>query len=525
MIECPHCGAANKPESRFCGECGQPLGTPKGITCPMCDTPHPAGITECTQCGARLLPLGVSPSEVPLEPLRPAGQSAPSREEEGAVVEESDRGEGEIGEDIGVAEKVGDGTEPPWLRKLEATPVGRLAEEDAGAEKLERGELPDWLKPPPGFDEMLTEAALIADEEGVAAAQIPPWLEALRPEPEEGVEEPAQAADPTEVAGLLKGIRGSLGIEPILAISRRSVPVEPVAPSTAAQERAELFGAVVREPARPGVMIAQRRRVETLAASSARWMMYLILAAAAVVPILLGSTWSETNMPVTSGTTAMYEAIEGLPQGAVVLVSHDYDPGLAGEMIPQARVVLDHLLERGAQVISVSLTPEGARLSRRVLDEVGASHGYAEGEGYQTLGYVVGVEAGPRAVVEALATAGWSDLVGGAEDIALIVEFAGAPEYLRLWLEQVQGPYGIPMVAGVSATADPFARPYYRNEASRQLLGLMTGLVGAAEYERLSGEAGPALAGMDSQSVVHVAIVLLILAGNVAYFGGRLRGR
>ena len=524
MMECPHCGAANKPESRFCGECGQPLGTPKGITCPMCDTPHPPGITECTQCGARLLPPGVSPSEVPLEPLRSAEQSISSREDEGAVVEESDLGEGEIGEDVGVAEKVGDGTVPPWLRKLEATPVGRLAEEDIGAEKLERGELPDWLELPPDFDEMLTEAALVT-EERVAPAEIPPWLEALRPEPEEGMEEPAQAAGPTEVAGLLKGIRGTLGIEPILAIPRRSVPVEPVAPSTAARERAELFGAVVREPARPGVTMARRRRVETLAASSARWMMYLIIAAAAVVPILLGSTWSEANMTVTGGTTAMYEAIEGLPQGAVVLVSHDYDPGVAGEMIPQARVVLNHLFERGAQVISVSLTPEGARLSRRVLDEVAVSHGYAEGEGYQNMGYVVGVEAGPRAVVEALSTAGWSDLVGGVEDISLMVEFAGAPEYLRLWLEQVQGPYGIPMVAGVSATADPFARPYYRNEASRQLLGLMTGLVGAAEYERLSGEVGPALASMDSQSLVHIAIVLLILVGNVAYFGGRLRGR
>lgn len=490
----------------------------------MCDTPHPPGITECTQCGARLLPPGVSPSEVPLEPLRSAAESAPSREDEGAVVEESDLGEVEIGEDVGVAESVGDGTVPPWLRKLEATPVGRLAEEDIGAEKLERGELPDWLELPPDFDEMLTEAALVT-EERVAPAEIPPWLEALRPEPEEGMEEPAQAAGPTEVAGLLKGIRGTLGIEPILAIPRRSVPVEPVARSTAARERAELFGAVVREPARPGVTIARRRRVETLAASSARWMMYLIIAAAAAVPILLGSTWSEANMTVTGGTTAMYEAIEGLPQGAVVLVSHDYDPGVAGEMIPQARVVLNHLLERGAQVISVSLTPEGARLSRRVLDEVAVSQGYAEGEGYQNMGYVVGVEAGPRAVVEALSTAGWSDLVGGAEDISLMVEFAGAPEYLRLWLEQVQGPYGIPMVAGVSATADPFARPYYRNEASRQLLGLMTGLVGAAEYERLSGEAGPALASMDSQSLVHIAIVLLILVGNVAYFGGRLRGR
>jgi hypothetical protein len=485
----------------------------------MCDTPHAPGITECTKCGARLLPPGVSPSEVPLEPFRAEEPSIPS--DESALMEEGDLGEEETGEEVGPGAEV----VPPWLRKLAGTPAGELTEEDAGAERIERGELPDWLEVPPEFEHMLGEAALIAEEEGVAPAEIPPWLEALRPEPEEGMEASVQAASPTEASGLLRGIRGTLGIEPILAIARRSVPVEPVAPSSTAQERAELFGAVVREPARPGVTIARRGRVEQLAASSARSMMYLILAAAAVVPILLGSRWSEANMPVTAGTTAMYETIEALPQGAVVLVSHDYDPGAAGEMLPQARVVLSHLFERGAQVISVSLTPEGARLSRQVLDEVGPERGYAEGEGYQSLGYFVGVEAGPRAVVEGLATAGWSELVGDAHDISLIVEFAGTSEYLRLWLEQVQGPYGIPMVAGVSGTADPYARPYYRNEASRQLLGLMTGLVGAAEYERLSGEAGYALAGMDSQSLVHIAIILLILVGNVVYFVGRLRGR
>jgi hypothetical protein len=141
------------------------------------------------------------------------------------------------------------------------------------------------------------------------------------------------------------------------------------------------------------------------------------------------------------------------------------------------------------------------------------------------LGYVVGVEAGPRIVFEELSTHGWSDFVAEGEQIALLVEFAGAPEHLRLWLEQVQGPYGVPMVAGVSATADPFARPYYRNEARRQLIGLITGLVGAAEYEHIGGQAGPALTAMDSQSVVHIAIVLLILVGNMAYFGSRVRGK
>jgi hypothetical protein len=489
----------------------------------MCDTPHPPGITVCTVCGAALVPPGVSPSEVPLEPFKREEEDATEAEEEG-VAAVSGPAQEEVVEEGGVAEEPGEETAPPWLKKVEELAVEGGAEPGEG-EEIQRGELPEWLEVPADFDEMLSEAARGAEQEGVARAEIPSWLESLRPEEAAEVEEPAEAAASAELTGLLKGIRGTLGIEPVLAIPRRAVAAEAAVPSQDAYERAELFSAVAREPARPGVTLAPRRRAEQLVASTVRWMTYLIVAVAVLVPILLGSRWSEENMTVGGSTTAMYETIERLPPGAVVLVSQDYDPGAAGEMLPQARAVLHHLLERGARVINVSLTPEGARLSQQVYDAVAGDYGYGTGEGYQMLGYVVGVEAGPRSVIEGLLTGGWSDLVDDVGDIALIVEFSGTPEYLRLWLEQVQGPYGIPMVAGVSATADPFARPYYRNDAHRQLLGLMTGLVGAAEYEKLSGESGPALASMDSQSVVHIAIILLILAGNAAYFSGRLAGR
>jgi hypothetical protein len=311
----------------------------------------------------------------------------------------------------------------------------------------------------------------------------------------------------------------------MLAIPRQASPTTAMAPPGVAYERAELFSQVVREPARAGEKLAVPQRAESLAASSTRWVTYVILAAVVVVPLLLGSRWSEANMASTPAATAMYEAIEALPPDSVALVSHDYDPGVAGEMVPQARAVLAHLMRRGVRVVSVSLTPEGSRLSQQLLDELARDHGYVYGQDYVSLGYVVGVEAGPRSVVEGLVGADWTDLIADVQDIALVVDFAGAPGYLRLWLEQVQAPYGLPMVAGVSGTADPFARPYYRNQAQRQLLGLVTGLVGAAEYERLSGQPGVALAGMDSQSVGHLAVVLLIVTGNVAYFSQRLKGK
>jgi hypothetical protein len=516
--KCPHCGASNKPDSRFCGECGQPLGVPKGVTCPMCDTPNPPAVSVCTNCGAQLLPPGLTHFDVPLVVEGPGGEVA------GTEAEAPTEPAGDLAERVdtvteGVAEGVSEQPVPPWLKKLDAQP-----EEEAPSEP-EEAPFPEWLEVPPDFEQMLAEASAAAEEEEVAPGEIPSWLHALRPEGGEGVGALPESMGPAETTGLLKGIRGTLGIEPVLAIPRRAAPLSILEPSSVSQERAEVFGALAREPARAGVEVTGPRRVQGLMASTARWIMYLILMAGVAVPILLGGRWFEADIPVTPATTSMYEVVEALPPGALVLVSHDYDPGAAGEMIPQAEAVLRHLMARQARLINVSLTPEGARLSQRAVEQVAEEFWYEEGEDYLALGYIPGVEAGPRAIVEGLNSGQWSDFVGDGQDISLIVALAGTPEYLRLWLEQVQAPYGVPMVAGVSATADPYARPYYGNGAQRQLLGLMTGLVGAAEYERQTGREGLALESMDSQSVAHVVMVLLIVVGNVAYFGGRLRGK
>ena len=60
---------------------------------------------------------------------------------------------------------------------------------------------------------------------------------------------------------------------------------------------------------------------------------------------------------------------------------------------------------------------------------------------------------------------------------------------------------------------------------SGQLKGLLAGLVGAAEYEILLNRPGKANAGMTIQSFVHLAVILLILAGNIAFFMQKQRGR
>jgi hypothetical protein len=69
------------------------------------------------------------------------------------------------------------------------------------------------------------------------------------------------------------------------------------------------------------------------------------------------------------------------------------------------------------------------------------------------------------------------------------------------------------MVLGATAV---MTTDYYPYLSSGQILGLIGGMKGAAEYERLNDFFGDARRGMDAQSLVHVVIVLLVIVGNAA---------
>jgi len=76
----------------------------------------------------------------------------------------------------------------------------------------------------------------------------------------------------------------------------------------------------------------------------------------------------------------------------------------------------------------------------------------------------------------------------------------------------------VKIAAAATALIATQVMPYLK---SGQMVGMLTGLRGAAEYENLIGKPGEAVAGMDAQSVAHVAIILVILVGNIGYYSER----
>lgn len=77
MAYCPHCGTANKPNSKFCKNCGAVLSAPHEIRCAICGTFNRAGDGFCSHCGARLgatRPMAVETADT-LAPFKPLPQS------------------------------------------------------------------------------------------------------------------------------------------------------------------------------------------------------------------------------------------------------------------------------------------------------------------------------------------------------------------------------------------------------------------------------------------------------------------
>ncbi|MBI2845872.1 MAG: zinc ribbon domain-containing protein [Chloroflexi bacterium] len=488
-IWCPVCGTANREGSKFCNNCGARLEAEEGVRCPMCGHFNPPELEICSNCGARLKPL-VAPSgeEETSEPIAESTSEPTGHEPELAEPIGEEKAQEEVAQSITAQQPP---SEEYWIGEEEEPPPDLTPPEFAGP-----GEEVSPEPSPEELDFLPVEEVLPEEKE-----EIPAGMEEEMPAAEEVPAGVAEAVYPPP-SGLL------------------------ATAAAAGSEQAALFHKIVTQ-ARPTPKALPRptpaRRTE--------WIIYLAVAVAIIVPLLSGGSL-DTGTSISPGARSFYDALNALPAGSKVLIAHDYDPTVAAEMLPQARAILRHLGAQGAKVLSVSLTPQGPALAQQALQDTLAVEGYSYGVDYLNLGYVAGGEAGLRALARGSFFALSRDYLEGKgfawyaisqgfsslQNVDLIVVLAGSQDNLRLWVEQIQTPFQKRMVAGVSAQADPAARPYLR---SRQIVGLLSGLVGAAEYERITGLPGRASLGVAAQSWGQAALVLLIILGNFAYFLGR----
>lgn len=258
-----------------------------------------------------------------------------------------------------------------------------------------------------------------------------------------------------------------------------------------------------------------------------RWI-FLFVALAVIIPLSFPVKLPvEPSKPVLSA----YAAVEALPPDSLVCMSFDYGPSTKVELHPMAVATLRHLFRRNAKVVGIALLPEGAFFGREALNMVAAESGKKYGTDYVNLGYKNGGEVVLRGIGDDFRNLYTDDLEGTrVDDLPLMKRVrgwrsfdmvftwsAGKPgiiEHVRV----VGSQYDRVLVGGVTAVQAPEMYPFLN---AGQLVGLLSGLRGAAEYEVLLGKEGTATRGMDAQSIVHFLIAGFILFSNIVYFAER----
>ncbi len=230
---------------------------------------------------------------------------------------------------------------------------------------------------------------------------------------------------------------------------------------------------------------------------------------------------------VSPPVQTLYDAVEAIPTGSIVMLGADYSPDTMPELQPMVDTFLRHAFARDLRVVVACLWPASPPLVERAMTPLAEEFGKEYGVDYVNLGYMAGgivTLLGMGASIPATFPSDYGGTpvteiplmqeVENFDDIAFVMEVSAGTPGTREWVQQVQGRYRVALGSGTTAVGAPNFYPYVQ---SGQLTGLLGGLKGAAEYETLIGHPGDATKGMDAQSIVHALVVVFILLGNVVY--------
>lgn len=272
-----------------------------------------------------------------------------------------------------------------------------------------------------------------------------------------------------------------------------------------------------------------------------RRVIFVLIALAVIVPMMLKLVFVVRPSPVVQ---AIFDKVESLPEGSRVLLSYDYGPATVPENQPMADALVRHCLHLNHKVYIIAVWATGEAQANQTIQNVIIPEFPAKryGEDYVQLGYKAGNQGLINAIYTDLKGMFTTDAAGvdvnsipmmspvtGLKDFGLILSVASGKPGLKEWVQFAGDRGNIPVSGGVTAVEAPLLYPYY----PRQLLGLMGGLQGAAEYEAALVTKYPqfketsltAVKSMGPQTIAHFVIIFFVIIGNVAFFVQKKRDK
>jgi len=257
-----------------------------------------------------------------------------------------------------------------------------------------------------------------------------------------------------------------------------------------------------------------------------RWVFLLVLVVV-TIPFFIPL---ELPIEITPAVQQIYDEVEVIaekPNPKPILISADFGPEAIPELYPMLLAFLKHCFERKVPVILMTLHPAGPGIVEEALSTVAEQYHAKNGKDYVYLGFGVGSAIMMLQIGEDIKEGFPNDYYGedvndlplldnvkNYDDMSFVFTLAGSGLY-ESWIIYAKSKFNATIAAGVTGTMATDAYPFLQ---SGQLLGLIGGLKGAAEYETLIDQKDAAYRGMDSQSAVHILIIILVILGNIASF-------
>ena len=440
---------------------------------------------------------------------------------------------------------------PEWLKNLEASSTIKLEgelfssepeqKEAAGNEIAEeKGQdqppLPEWIaktgseENPPSPQE---------PESPIAPAELPNWLEALRPTETVSPTGPVEDLSGADIvtAGPLVGLRGVISAHPS-AIRAQKPPTYSIKlrVTDEQQARVEMMKELLADEEKPTPLASQP-------IITSRNIFRLIVAVVLLLPmvwtIISGSQQTSTPQPGNiPGVVDFTQQIQKLPSGAPVLMAFDYEAGFSGELNIAITNVLIQLMNKSVYLTLVATTPSGPALAESLIKNASSSLAGISGfySNYADLGYIpggtmglLGLAKSPRSILPYSLESDnvWAgaplNAIASIKDFSAVIVLTNDPDTARIWIEQT-GPLlleaGTPLLMVTSSQAEPLIRPYYEATPA-QVQGLIAGLAGGLAYGRTVGNLQQN--GIwDAFSIGVTVSFLIILIGSIAGVGSKM---
>jgi hypothetical protein len=515
------------------------------IKCPMCGKNNPPDKEICQYCQARIKPLFPNMNDDELSKL--LGLDKTTAVDELSEEIESDRDHSmDWLDQIGSEQEFGDVDHSAGAEKeldsqaaLESEPSSDFddaeeldGESAAASQDFHSEDSVSW-----NIDGKDTPESDAEVQNEIPAANLPSWLEAMRPvDPYSTLDEKAEPDSIlVEAAGPLAGLKGVIPAEPDASVSHKPFKISvKLQVSEHQQAHAALLEQLIRSE---GKAPSLSKKELVVPKNFLRTGIAFILILSVFLTYMLPAS-VQMNAPSLanySSAWAAHRVIDGIGSERPVLLAVDYQPGTSGEMDAVTGAVLKHLISQNAKLVLVTTQPFGSMQAERLISRSSQETGiaYRPTQNYANLGYIPGGYSGilsfmsdPRRnlPMAAIGSDAWTSdiwqqpsfqMVKDITSFSLVIVATENTDTARIWIEQLSSfPIVSPLVMAVSAQVEPVVAPYYQ-AVPAQVQGIIPGLAGATAYESVTYSPGAAIQAYSSFSIVGILAVVIILLGSL----------